>query len=191
MPQQPSDRWINMKSSSKECECKIYFYVEDKIGKVKDVFIAKRQDILLENVLKIRKEIIEITAIGLKDTIIRGIIIKIEILMEIVIEMIELETERSILREEEENTRIGDIEKTLDLDHFLILGANSIVEESLVLALVLLKVMVAKGMLIGIMTSGEATAIEKDRDRDSAIGIFLVDAEIAHFRVLDLNLLDD
>ena len=41
------------------------------------------------------------------------------------------------------------------------------------------------------MTSGEATAIEKDRDRDSAIGIFLVDAEIAHFRVLDLNLLDD
>lgn len=191
MPQQPSDRWINMKYSAKECECKIYFYVEDKIGKVKDVFIAKRQDILLENVLKIRKEIIEITAIGLKDTIIRGIIIKIEILMEIVIEMIELETERSILREEEENTRIGDIEKTLDLDHFLILGANSIVEESLVLALVLLKVMVAKGMLIGIMTSGEETAIEKDRDRDRAIWISLVDAEIAHFRVLDLNLLDD
>ena len=105
-----------MKYSAKECECKIYFYVEDKIGKVKDVFIAKRQDILLENVLKIRKEIIEITAIGLKDTIIRGIIIKIEILMEIVIEMIELETERSILREEEE--KIEEYMKNIYLNNY-------------------------------------------------------------------------
>jgi len=148
--------------------------------------------ILQENALKIRILEIEKMVIKLQGTTIRVDFIEIEIIMGIGIDMIGEEIEMNILIEGEDNIKEGHIEMIQGQDHFLVHVANKISAETIVLVLVLLKTMVARGMLIGIMTSGEVI-IMIEKDKETVIEILLVDAEIVHIhvRVLDLNLLDD